>query len=47
MDYPITIAIHTLGEHGENKLVETANTKFHFNEKDAKGFEQLMKALKQ
>ena len=46
IDYPITIAIHTLGELGEKQLVESANTKFRFSEKDAKAFEQLRKALK-
>ncbi len=46
MDYPITIAIHTLGELGEKDLVETTNTKFRFSEIDAKAFEELRKALK-
>jgi hypothetical protein len=45
VDYPIAITIYTLGEQGEKQLVENANTKFHFSENDARGFEQLIKAM--
>lgn len=46
VDYPIVITIYTLGEQGKKQLVENANTKFHFSKKDARGFHQLIKALK-
>ena len=46
VDYPIAITIYTLGEQGEKKLVEDTSTKFNFSEKDAKGFDQLLQALK-
>ena len=46
VDYPVVVTIYTLVEQGKKQLVENANTKFHFSEKDARGFDLLIEALK-
>ena len=45
-DYPVELGIKTISAKGDRVLVESPKTKFYFSEKDVRGFEEAMKALK-
>lgn len=45
-DYPVELGISTISAKGDRVLVESPKTKFFFSEKDVRGFEEAMKALK-